>query len=324
MDDDPNESGACLVSFFAQVDDDFRSREAKQAYLWFDRVFLDEIGSQSFEHRVGNILQHAELSVSAYDDIRDVFRPLKEAIGAENVKAVRAMKLERSGYPRWGTDHVRYDYPDPATPYEAAHNAVLRHLESEVNGGELFAGYDVEQAEGSAKVAADSVELWNFVKQFQDCSLHCDRREKVALGAAASFLIPGGAVGGSKTLFEIVFPDLETLPWRDVVRLRRSGALKRLRSVVATADGDVEFARRSLEAFEDAELEELFEGARPRVLRTSVEAILSNTPIQLLLSPLSVGLGMKAVASEFGRQRRYGWIYLLREARRMASGSPPL
>ncbi|MBU8546353.1 MULTISPECIES: hypothetical protein [Roseomonadaceae] len=312
----------CLMSFSAQVEDDFERHHAKVAFLWFENIILDELGRDSFSRTTRRLFGDANLTRSELHDITDAFKPLGSAVGKLNTRTISQSRFNIKGYPRWGQNHENYTYPDPETAAEAAHNAVLAHLEVKWNAGQRFTGIGVEYAEGASRNAVDGVLLWDNVKQIVDCSFHSTDYEKIALLAAVNFglvALPYEPV----QLFTTLLPDLSSVSWRDILALRRRHSLSTLRTVVRDvydcAAGDLMFAQKSFKALQASVYDEIIDKYRPNLIQAVLEGIASNIPTGMLISPISAALAVKSASIEALKERKYGWVYLLRDAKRLGS-----
>lgn len=197
-----------LLSFQTLANDEFQADKLKLLFLWHDEVIFDDLGHvynfRFFEQEIRTI------PTVLKRDITDVLVPLSSRIDYDAKK--KNVDRFSVGYPRWGDKYENYDYPEPENSYEFAHNALLRRIETE-HDVFRFEGIEVELAEGRARIAVDTIRLWEFVNYELSCILHASEDEKAAMHAAQSFINAPAEVPDAFRLFEFRIPSLTTVSW---------------------------------------------------------------------------------------------------------------
>ena len=61
----------------------------------------------------------------------------------------------------------------------------------------------------------------------------------------------------------------------------------------------------------------MLERSRPRVKRVAIESILANLP-GMAVNPFSLFFGVRDTAEAYKRNQENGWLYLLRDIKRVA------
>jgi hypothetical protein len=310
---------ALLSGWTAMTDQMLRSDHLKLCFLWYDEILVEPIGEYDESTFIGGLLRAEENERSIAHAMTDVIRPLDRQL--QQAIAGDLLTQASRGYPRWGKDFENYTYPEPQTPAEFAHNRMLELIAQEHGVSGFEDGYDIEQAEGRARVAVDAVALWEGVNAELPCMLQAGADERAAMIAARQFTTGPTLDDAPLRLLEMAVPSLCGVSWKDVVRFRSSDALRALRQKLADSvdesEGDVERAKILLQQSEQETLDAMLEVSRPRVKRVAFEAILGNVP-GLAVNPFSLYFGARDTVKHYKRQRDSGWFYLLRDIRTTA------
>lgn len=310
-----------LVSYSTSVaDKDFRSDHLKLCLLWYDEIIIETIGDYDEKKFIDGLLQNEHPHRAVSHALSDVVRPLDKQL-QEYITGGWRRQAER-GYPRWGDDGENYTYPEPENAEQYAHNYLLGKIAQEYGVNRFDDGYDVEQAEGRARIAVDAVTLWEGVNTELPCMLQANQDEKAAMTAAKQFSSGSGIQDAPFSLFEIAIPSLLDVTWREVVQFRTNGSLKSLRDKIAQsvsiAGTDLEAAKSLFDWSEQEAIEAMLESARPRVKRVAIESILANLP-GMAVNPFSIFFGIRDTASAHQKNQENGWLYLLRDIKRTAT-----
>ena len=302
------------------TDGDFRSDHIKLCVLWYDEIIVETIGDYDEKRFIAGLIQNDQTASSAIHALTDVIRPLDKQL-REHVNGDYRSRLER-GYPRWGSDHENYTYPEPENAEQYAHNHLLGLIAQEHSVARFDDGYDIEQAEGRARVAVDAVRLWEGVNNEMPCMLQANLDEKAAMTAAMQFA-GSGPQAAPFNLFEIAIPSLRDVAWGDVVKFRKNDSLKSLRSEIAqslvSAGSNLEAAKALFDEAERTAIDVMVENSRPRVKRVAIESVLANLP-GLPVNPFSVFFGIRDTTAAYKRNRDHGWFYLLRDIKTAVGG----
>lgn len=251
--------------------------------------------------------------------LSDVIRPLDKKL-QEHITGDLLRQAQR-GYPRWGENDDNYTYPEPENAEQYAHNYLLQLIAQEHGVTQFEDGYDVEQAEGRARVAVDAVALWEGVNVELPCMLQVNRDEKAAMTAAKQFVLGFGIEDAPFRLFEVAIPSLRDVTWSDVVQFQKNGSIKSLRNKiahsVASAGANLEAAKSLFDRSEREAIDTMLEGSRPRVKRVAIESILANLP-GMAVNPFSLFFGIRDTAAAHKKNKENGWLYLLRDIKRAA------
>ncbi len=313
-----------LISFVAiATDERLRRDHLKLCCLWYDEVLVERgrfRGPRKFlERLIGDV------SRRDFHDISDIIVPLEERV-SEEITGTRTSRVG-DGYPRWGAYRENYDYPDPKDPLEFAHNRLLRSIETE-HGVTKFDVLDAHYAEGRARVAVDSVALWDRVNRYLPCTLQCTADEKVAIEAADSFQATARETTSSERLFEALIPSLEGVNWTEIARLRRQGGFRSLRSKInqafALGGQDIDNAKKLFSTFEEETATAIIDGARPKVRKVALEAVLGNLPGFPVFNPFGLFFGSRDTGQAIKDSRQRSWFYLLRDVRGLAGRERPI
>src|SRR5262249_4326742 len=104
--------------------------------------------------------------------------------------------------------------------------------------------------------------------------------------------------------------------WERVLELRNHQFLESFRSKLVELQNRCRESDRTAaaEIVQDMELNDLRTLARmvrPSVKTTLIKFIVSNVPLPLPVNPVSVGMGIKDLATERVRAAQFGWLYFL-------------
>ena len=305
-----------LVSFQTLASEECRNDKIKLLFLWHDQILFEDLG-RSYDFRFFN----DEIGMtprSFRTEITDILVPLSHRIDYEEKR--NFVDRFEVGYPRWGDKWENYDYPEPQDSYEFAHNALLRRIEAE-HGILRFEGIEVEWAEGRARVAVDTIKLWEFVNNELDCMLHASEDEKAAMHAAQSFVNTNTEVPDAFRLFELAIPSLASVSWQDIVTIKRTGGFSQLRCKMLEAFdvalGDIYRAREVFRDFEDKTINEIIERFRPSVAFVAIESVLSNIPIPIV-NPFGLLAGGRSIVAENRKRQQLGWFYALHDLKALS------
>jgi hypothetical protein len=315
-----NTSRALVSHLTSVTDKDFRSDHLKLCLLWYDEIIIETIGDYDEKRFIGGLLQSEHPHRTVSHALSDVIRPLDKQL-QEHITGGWRQQAQR-GYPRWGDDDENYTYPEPENTEQYAHNYLLEKIAQEHGVSRFNDGYDVEQAEGRARIAVDAVTLWEGVNAELPCMLQANQDEKAAMTAAKQFLSGQSIQDASFSLFEIAIPSLLDVTWNEVVQFRKNGSLKSLRDKiaqsVASAGADLEAAKSLFDRSEQEAIDAMLESARPRVKRVAIESILANLP-GMAVNPFSLFFGIRDTAAAHKKNQENGWLYLLRDIKKTAS-----
>lgn len=299
----------------ASFKDDFSDDHMKLCFLWYDEVLYETLGKTSEEEWLSRLAKDS-LSASEIYDLSDVIIPVDKRISLELSKKLKAFDLR--GYPRWGSNHENFTYPNPESAEEYAHNMLLRRIEKE--WGKLD-GLGVEHAEGRARVAVDAVSMWKNVNREIPCMLQSTDDEKLAMSAASAFGAPDQPYREPFRLFEMSVPSLSNVPWKKIVSIKRKGKFDRLRdklkSITTSLNGPLSDAQEELKKAEDEAMNEIVDQFRPNIKPVIAEALWSNIPNVPFLNPVSTYFGVKNIRVEQEKTNDFEWFYLLRDIKQL-------
>jgi hypothetical protein len=312
-----------LASFFTcATDDQFRTDHLKLSVLWYDEVLFENIGAFDQARFLERIVGEEKNAVSSIKILSDLVVPLDKRVNHDVLEYLR--RTAEPGYPRWGKENENYTYPAPENAEQYAHNQLLAKF-AEDHGVKRFAGGDVEQAEGRARVAVDAVRLWNHVNRELDCVLQASSDERLVMTFAQKFAAESEHPPEPIKLFELAVPSLSSVPWSRIIELRNSDSLDALRSKIAAAveqaGNSLEAAKRSFAELERGLIDEIIESGRPNVKKVAFEGLVSNIP-GLPFNPAGAYFGVRDSLSTVQRHRNVGWLYLLRDIRAATAANP--
>lgn len=312
---------ALVSSITSSIDKDFRTDHLKLCFLWYEEVLIETLGQFDERRFYENLLGNDASKKNISHTLSDIILPLEKRVDKDLISNV----LDRNeiGYPRWGRECENYTYPEPENGEQFAHNQLLRYIANE-HGLERFEdGYDIEQAEGRARIAVDAVLLWERVNSELPCMLQTNGDEKLAMLSAQQFTAGKALPSNPFTLFNTEIPSLRNVTWEQVIQFRKSGALKSLRDKfgksLEAAGGDVNQAKVFFEQSELDAINSIVDISRPNTIRVAIESILANIP-GLAINPFSVLFGLRDTAKSFKKDNEHGWLYLLRDIRKSTTG----
>lgn len=313
-------SRALVSNWTAITDDAFRSDHLKLCYLWYDEVLFETIGTYDearfFECLVGD----ENNATKTIKELTDIILPLSSRVSRDLIGDV--LESEPRGYPRWcSKDYKNYTYPDPENAEQYAHNRLLQSIEAEHGVAHFENVYDIEQAEGRARVAVDAVQLWERVNAEVPCMLQANKDEKLAMTAAQQFSSGMSQSPTPFSLFEIAIPSLFTVSWREIVRFRCDGGLNSLRrkigDAVQQASTDLNAAKKLFDELEKNAIDNIVEKGRPKVKKVAIESILANIP-GMAVNPFGIFFSVRDILSVTKKRKDLGWFYLLRDIKNAA------
>lgn len=315
------QTSRALVSHLTSLtDEDFRSDHLKLCFLWYDEVIIETVGAYDERRFINGLLSAESSSRSLVHEMSDVIRPLDKEL-QEHVTGGWRTQVQR-GFPRWGGIDQNYTYPEPENAEQFAHNHLLELIAKEHGVEQFDDEYDVQQAEGRARVAVDAVTLWEGVNAEFPCMLQANRDEKSAMEAAKEFGAPSSPQDLSTCLFEVAIPSFSNLTWVEVLKFRKNGSLKSLRDKIAQsvviAGSDLNAAKAVFDQVEHQAIDALVETGRPKVKRVAIESILGNLP-GMVLNPFSLFFGLRDTRAAYKKNQDHGWLYLLRDIKKAAS-----
>lgn len=305
-----------LVSTYTSIDDQFRRDQMKLCFLWYDEIIFEDIGAYDESRWFSNLLLDEQLPKNLLGDLTDLIVPLRSRTSID-MKEYYEKKLGR-GYPRWGKDWEQYTYPEPENAEQYAHNTLLKKIETEWG----LDGLSDEHAEGRARVATDAVSLWQVVNTDLPCMFQANDDEKLAMSAAASFYSDNQSpVPDPFELFSLSVPEMTTVPWQEVIRLKRVGKFdqfrEQLKKISQSSNGGIKVARAELLKHEQRATEEIIEKYRPNVKKVVAESLWANIPNIPFLNPVGVYFGARDVKIEKDKASSLNWFYLLRDIRKL-------
>lgn len=312
---------ALVSSITSSIDKDFRTDHLKLCFLWYDEVLIETIGQYDEQRFYANLAGDESKERKILHVLSDIIIPLEKRVKKDVIGDV----LSRSGqgYPRWGKEYENYTYPEPENGEQFAHNQLLQHIANE-HGLERFEdGYDIEQAEGRARVAVDAVLLWERINSECPCMLQTNGDEKLAMISAKQFSAGENLPSSPFVLFETEVLSLKNVTWEQIIQFRKNGSLKSLRDKFGksfeTAGGNLDQAKALFDQSEQDAVNSIVDSSRPNTARVAVESVLANVP-GLAVNPFSVFFGLRDTVKSIKKSNEHGWLYLLRDIRKSAGG----
>lgn len=309
-----------FVSSFAELEDSFRNDHMKLCFLWHDEIMLEVLNEYSRNNYASQILNESPLDKGQLSIFTDVVVPLQDRVSKELIEQHR--NTRQHGYPRWGKDYKNFTYPKPENAQQYAHNMLLAHIQRDW-GIKEFDGADVEHAEGRARVAINAVSLWEHIQQETECMMEASFDERLAMVSASMFNSNSEKAIEPFTLFETSVPNLSSVPWSEVIDLKRKGHFDRLRvklkEIVSVSKNDLATARQELSHLEIQATEEIIEKYRPNVRKVALESAAANIPCVPILNPISAFFGVRDTIKEKRKFNDLAWLYLLRDVRNLVN-----
>ena len=285
--------------------------------LWFDEILFEDFGRINRENFLASIPEVSSLSAVEHSCLLEAVTPVRERVKLDWQERFR--KDIGRGYPRWGDKLKNYDFPEPETPAELAHNILLRKIEMEFGVNRFAEGYDIEQAEGRARFAVDSIDLWKAINDEIPCILQARSDEADVMNVFRSF-DRKEELSSSFTLFQAVVPSLRHLSWKSVIDMRRKNKFnpfrEKLERVFRSAEEDLTVSLQSLREAEKEVVEEIVERSRPAPGMALIEGVLGNLPTPGI-NPFSIVFSLKAFARAVQNSERFEWFYMMRDLREM-------
>jgi hypothetical protein len=306
-----------LVSWKTSVNDAFRTDHLKLCYLWYDEVLLETLSGRDdlYPKLIEDLVKYENNAEKLARQLTDSMIPLADRVSLRALPDI-TREVQR-GYPRWGEGYENYTYPEPEIATEYAHNHLLSLLEQE-HGVQQFVGWEIEQAEGRARIAVDAAALWESVNISIPCMLQADADEKEAMIAMQQFRSSVAAPVDPVRLLDLAVPSFADVSWEKVVALRNSSDLdllkKKVREAAEYASSDLTRAKAILEGFERVAIESIVEFGRPQVKRVAIESSIANIPLGPV-NPHSLYVAGRDTAAAIKRRAEVGWLYMLRDIR---------
>ncbi|EMI53673.1 hypothetical protein [Rhodopirellula sallentina] len=301
------------------TDEQFRKDHLKFCALWYDEVLYETIGKFNQDKFIDSLVENEKISRKFIRELSDLFVPLAARVEADVIEELR--NSEPHGYPRWGEKHENYNYPEPESAEEFAHNCLLERIASQ-HGVDRITGHAIEHAEGRARVAVNAVRTWQLVNREIPCMLQANPDEKLAMTAVRKYGAGNEEVTPPIELLEASVPSLSAVPWSQVLQFRRDGSLESLRSKISEAmqlaGKNIDAAKRVLADLESTTIDQIVDSARPNPRKVIIESAAANVP-GWLFNPASLSIAMRDVSASQKNQRELGWLYLLRDIRSAAS-----
>jgi hypothetical protein len=146
-----SKSCAFVSQWTAVTNAAFRSNQLKLCYLWYDEVLFETVGQYDEAHFFKRLVGDEPNAEKTIKEITDIILPLSRRVGTDVIGNL--LDPFRPGYPRWGKEWENYTYPHPENAEQYAHNCLLHSIEREHAVARFEDGYEIEQAEGRARVA---------------------------------------------------------------------------------------------------------------------------------------------------------------------------
>ncbi len=307
-----------LVSHWASLGSEFSNDHLKLCFLWYDEVIIETIVPNEKGFFFSKYIDQSSFSKKELMVFTDIVLPLEERVPKNLLKDF--YKSKEPGYPRWGKNCENYTYPNPMNAHQYAHNALIAHIQNEW-GIKKTDRHNVEHVEGAARVAVESVRLWDSINKDIPCMLQANNNEKIAMVAARRFNYNDTVEVEPFKLFERIVPSLATVPWGDIIRLKEKGDFDNLRKkvaeVISGSSCDINDAQHELSRLEEKATSEIIEKYRPNVNKITIESAISNIPCIPILNPVSAFFGARDIREEFRKAEELNWFYLLRDIKKL-------
>lgn len=284
---------------------------SKLSFLWFDTIIVEDLGRRQ---PIDAIIRDNNISNRERKFVQDVILSVSELADGTIKKNNQEMVLE--GYPRWERNgDSYYNYPEPETPQQYAHNELLKHFERMAGVDHIEDGYAVEQVEGSAKVAVDAVRLWALINDRISCTMACSENEHLAVTSMMTFaarntpkLVETDLVSN---VAKLMLPDVSKLGWNEIIAIKKHGEFSTLKSkieelyevncdYVATAQALADEARRLTR--------HIAIKAKPKPIRALFDLVATNLPMGPV-NPYAIFTGYKKFLNDCQEASEHKWIY---------------
>lgn len=305
------------ISSFAELENGFRSNHMKLSFLWHDEIMLDlsnDYRRQNFPSQIinGETLDKKQLSI-----FTDVFVPLQDRVSKELLEAHESSRP--IGYPRWGKEQENYTYSNPKNAEQYAHNVLLAQIRKEW-GNEDF---NVEHAEGRARVAIDTVSQWEYIQQETRCILEANLDEQLAMTSANMFNAKSQEAIEPFSLFQANVPNLSSVSWAEIINIKKAGNFDKLRDklgeIISVSPSSLSLAQDELGKIETKAMEEIIEKYRPNISKVAIESAVANIPGIPFFNPASAFFGLRDTYNEKKKFNELSWFYLLRDVRSLTT-----
>ncbi|GJD30584.1 hypothetical protein PMNALOAF_1831 [Methylobacterium adhaesivum] len=310
-----------LISFNRAIDQDFKLEDSKLCFLWFEGLIVEDLGKFDKDAFVNGLVDDAVKKRDRHI-IHDLTQPVSAILEPECLER-RLRSLER-GYPRWGHEHENYSYPEPENKYEYAHNELLKFIEQEKGVRSITDEIEIQYAEGRARVAVDAVNLWDRINLKESCVLQATDDENIAVKATKSFGISSDVSSISYQLFASQIPLLANVPWNEIIDLKLSRAFVELKEkisdIASVSNGDPVVAQNVLNKTIAEAMDQIVESHRPKTTAVAIMSALGNIPLPGI-NPFGIYSSVRDVAKEFKKKDDYTWLYMLRDLKKLDSGS---
>ncbi|MBP7704060.1 MAG: hypothetical protein KA105_02100 [Caulobacter sp.] len=292
----------------------FSVADLKFGYFWFDRVIFDPllVGRPS-DDAFYNSLFSAEpdwglrKKRTLWSDISDVVVPIDKVVGRPAYIEV----LDECETKCPDFESPREDDPDPL---RRAYSAGIDEAAREMHPAG-FRLWDPGEEFGVARGRVTTVRLWQRLLEVGPTTFLPAPPEETQLQILAQNRASLGPASFPQ-LGRVLLPDVSSLSWLALSRIKRTVQLRALRAKVQEAltesgeclDGALNNLRTATEIIADVALEKM----RPKPWRAIIKASLSNLPVPLA-NPFSIFESSYQIWSEYKAKEKYGWFYLLRD-----------
>ncbi len=310
-----NSDRNAFVGMSSWIDGGAFSRFDKLNILWFDNLIIEDVNGRHYLHKIidsGHIPSHYKSFID------DFVIPVSQIDGGKVREEYHGFSFE--GYPRWeDAGKLHYKYPDPENPYQAAHNALLSYHENRCGVQQFDNGYDIEQAEGSAKFSVDNIRLWALVNKNIPCCMTCDIRGKIAINEMINFASGKHESFPESDLIEFVgatvLPDVSQLSWKELLEVKRSGDFRFIVDKITELYSEIQDFDGVIKNLSDDVKQvsrKIIIRAKPKPIRSLMELIVTNIP-GAMFNPYGVFVGYKKFLSECREASDNQWIYTMFE-----------
>jgi hypothetical protein len=290
-----------LLSWYTLFQHDVFSAFGKLASLWFNDIVFQVPDANTLSNVLGKLVSEGTLSNRIADELTDIWIPVQEVLPDYHFLDVlqndewrsKNKKLLKASY-EVASEATLNDYPN-ADPNEPGFQHEARWF-----------SYGI----------IDTVAIWSALNTQNSYGLLANPEGSKVIQQLFALPQRNREFDLFSEVVEQRLPNFDELSWEKVLELRNHQFLENFRSKLVEVqnkyrESDIIAAAEIVQEMELNDLRTLARMVRSSGRMTLIKFIVSNIPLPIPVNPVSVGLGIKDLATERVRTAQFGWLYFL-------------
>jgi hypothetical protein len=290
-----------LLSWSTLFQHDIFGAFGKLASLWFNDIVFQMPDANTLGNVLDKLVSEGTLSNRIADELAAIWIPVQKVLPDYRFLDI----LQNDGWLRENQELLR-------ASYAVASGSTLNDYP---NANPKDPGFQHETRWFSYGII-DTVVIWSALNTQKSYGLVANPEGSKVIQQLFATPQRSSEFDLFSEVVEQSLPNFDELSWEKVLELRNHQFLESFRSKLVEAqnryrESDITAAAEIVQEMGLNDLRTLARMVRPSGKMALIKFIASNIPLPIPVNPVSVGLGIKDLATERVRAAQFGWLYFL-------------